>query len=446
MRIRFIFSSLVVAALSIASLQGQTSDQRRSAEKDAERQIIQLVFDYWTPKLNDYRRFVDRSLSAPDLTQLNTLRLRFAFLMEEERQRAAAREAEVAQWRERTIEAQEEVASDEGPAALHTEGEQAGDPPHETSAGRSGATSTPVAVDIEEMAPVAVPSNAEVDPHSYGDTDAGHDMNNDRHEESAHVSIGVGADVGADSESGESTTNGAYVDLPDEGDDDVPHLVEESEPEKLRYETSSLAARYGTMSDLLRRRVTEDFASFILAVADLVDVIRKANPAMDDGPDDEELARMRDLGKRRELAEEAVNGGWRELRAFLMLYNGQGLASILAGMGVRNLEGIDMSAASVGDVSENIGHSGVLQNSPNPASTATVVAFRLAEASPKTHLTIFSAHGEAMYSVDLGALGAGEHETTIDVSSYPPGTYVYHLAAQSSMGEEVFSKMMQVVR
>jgi hypothetical protein len=44
----------------------------------------ELVADYWTPKLNDYRVRIDRTLTPTDLDELNRLRVRFSIIMGEQ--------------------------------------------------------------------------------------------------------------------------------------------------------------------------------------------------------------------------------------------------------------------------------------------------------------------------------------------------------------------------
>lgn len=39
------------------------------------------LFDYWNPRLNDYKRTIDRTLSPTDLQELNELRVRWSILM-----------------------------------------------------------------------------------------------------------------------------------------------------------------------------------------------------------------------------------------------------------------------------------------------------------------------------------------------------------------------------
>jgi hypothetical protein len=54
-------------------------DDRLAAEMKT--RAGELVADYWTPKLNDYRVRIDRTLTPTDLDELNRLRVRFSIIM-----------------------------------------------------------------------------------------------------------------------------------------------------------------------------------------------------------------------------------------------------------------------------------------------------------------------------------------------------------------------------
>jgi hypothetical protein len=67
------------------------------------------------------------------------------------------------------------------------------------------------------------------------------------------------------------------------------------------------------------------------------------------------------------------------------------------------------------------------QNFPNPAGGAqTTVRIGLPEPSPVT-LTVVSPLGGEIARLDLGTLGAGEHDITLDISAIPAGTYFYRI-------------------
>lgn len=436
---RTLLLSFLVAVVGAASLQAQSSDERmtreqkNAAEKAAVKELLQLLHTFWTPKLNDYRRYIDRSLSDPDLTQLNTLRLRFAFFMEQAKQMRAAQRAEYVAQRAR-YEREATVADDDVIDAEYATIEEGPYP----AEGMYDTASVEIAVDY--------PEDGNGTSYEIADESATVDiavaMPEDETAIAAQptdVSLEVadefapGSDVAMVREEGVETEEETYV-------------VPEREDRKIFVETTSLAARYGTMSDMLRRKVSEDMVDFLDQVVTVFEKISKEYPGLANPREEKDFQEMRDLSKRRVVVEELLTATWQDVRPFIMLYNGEGLLPILMGMGVDEFEGVDLSAASVDGESAIVGRTVLMQNSPNPAATTTVISYRLAESSAATRLKVYSANGQAMADIDLGPLAKGDHETTIDVSSYAPGAYVYHLSAQSSMGEEVYSKMMQVVR
>src|SRR5690606_16576064 len=86
------------------------------------------------------------------------------------------------------------------------------------------------------------------------------------------------------------------------------------------------------------------------------------------------------------------------------------------------------------------------QSYPNPAAGRATIDFTLQETSPATTLRLFDATGSEVRRIDLGSVGAGDHSAQLDVADLQTGTYLYHLTIQTSDGEQVFSKKMQVVR
>ncbi len=125
------------------------------------------------------------------------------------------------------------------------------------------------------------------------------------------------------------------------------------------------------------------------------------------------------------------------IEPMVMLYNGADLREILQQLGpvAKPVSGVEIPAGST-----------LQQNFPNPASSRTTVAFNLAEPSSRTTLRLFNAVGDLVATVDLGARPAGEGSAELDVSKLATGSYLYHLTYQTSNGEQVASKRMQVVR
>jgi hypothetical protein len=81
------------------------------------------------------------------------------------------------------------------------------------------------------------------------------------------------------------------------------------------------------------------------------------------------------------------------------------------------------------------------QNYPNPALTSTTITFTL-EASADATLSLYDLAGRKVGTLFRGFAQAGMHELRADVSSLPPGVYVYRLEA----GDEGAARKMVVTR
>jgi hypothetical protein len=68
------------------------------------------------------------------------------------------------------------------------------------------------------------------------------------------------------------------------------------------------------------------------------------------------------------------------------------------------------------------------QNYPNPARASTVIPFSLGVAG-EVSLSLYDLAGRRVRDLYRGAAFAGEHEIEADVSTLPPGVYVYRLEA-----------------
>ncbi|MBU0692112.1 T9SS type A sorting domain-containing protein, partial [bacterium] len=78
---------------------------------------------------------------------------------------------------------------------------------------------------------------------------------------------------------------------------------------------------------------------------------------------------------------------------------------------------------------------------PNPFNPSTTISFTLPRQA-QTSLEVFNVLGQAVYSVNLGQLPAGEYHHHLNAASLPSGTYLTRLDA----GEMQEVKKMAVVR
>ena len=72
------------------------------------------------------------------------------------------------------------------------------------------------------------------------------------------------------------------------------------------------------------------------------------------------------------------------------------------------------------------------QNYPNPFNPTTTISFTL-PARSTVSINIFDILGRTVENVDLGSLGAGEHEIVYDASALASGVYFYRLNTEMGM-------------
>ncbi len=78
---------------------------------------------------------------------------------------------------------------------------------------------------------------------------------------------------------------------------------------------------------------------------------------------------------------------------------------------------------------------------PNPSSSSAVIAFELMDRAD-VELTVYDLSGRKVATLAVGWLPPGAHECACDISTLPPGVYVYRLTA----GDWTGAKKMVVVR
>lgn len=123
------------------------------------------------------------------------------------------------------------------------------------------------------------------------------------------------------------------------------------------------------------------------------------------------------------------------IEPIIMLYDGTELSKLLGEESSGIIAGLELPDMSA-----------LRQNIPNPATSSTNITYVLNQASSATIIRIFDSRGDLKETIDQGARPAGEHTVNLDVSSYPSGSYLYHLTVRTDGGDRVYSRAMQVVK
>ena len=124
----------------------------------------------------------------------------------------------------------------------------------------------------------------------------------------------------------------------------------------------------------------------------------------------------------------------------IMLFNGGDLRDMFPGV-----SGGNATAGTEGFVDLLAASSVMMQNYPNPADQRTTVPVNLKDEAAAS-MRIYNDQGSLVKTLDLGTLSAGEGSVEIETGDLESGTYLYQLVLQGSDGEELHSKVMQVVR
>lgn len=218
-----------------------------------------------------------------------------------------------------------------------------------------------------------------------------------------------------------------------------------------------LAARYRSEGDALGVSVKEDIAGFFPVVVEQVNALASSHRQEIEAGGYSVM--VDDLRGHLTEASMFVKQGPGKMaleviypigiEPLLMLYDGTDLKTLLS-QAERFFHG-NGKGSSMFPTSAITGYmlpeSSLLKQSvPNPASTTARIGYTLNEPSSRTLLRLFNAKGDLVGSYDQGSQPAGEKEATVDLSALPAGTYLYHLTIQTSKGEQVYSKTLQVVR
>lgn len=472
--LRMLFVSAMVVALSPAVLPAQTLDKDSLANVLQEKALDEFyayAIDYWTPKLVGYKQYIDRSISESDLTELTNLRMRWTLHMEErklhwEKKRKIYRmiDSMMRSTESYSMSSEGDVDADSAlmdalhspdmeiksplRGGVHIQWERYGIYNNEAESLESmlwGAESS------EDSAMIIVN-------HAINSVNRSVNQEMDAADEALvedSSAIGDETDeVSSDSLSEvQSIIDVEHQDY-DEGYPDDDYECEGiycGDGNNILFSLGGLMDRSRPVYNVLDKRVVADLVNFFEGLLVVRDRFMSAHSAEINATSSvdkwvNEFKVINNHAKRRNQAENVLEDNLISLRDFITLFNG-GDIFLLLGEFNRSAE----TGSSISSTPQESGaivgkRTRLMQNSPNPASSNTVIAFQLAEPSNATRLCLYGATGEVVSEMDLGSIAAGEHKISLNVSDFAVGNYVYHLTAQSSIGEEVFSKVMRVVR
>jgi hypothetical protein len=370
-------------------------------------EFVQWSVNYWIPKLNDYRTRIDASLPTAEVNELNLHRTQWAILMEQMADERRQVRDQMRQQREEWEAQQKEEA-----------------------ARMDESTEATIDVAVAVEAPIAVPEY---------DTTAAEDF-------VAMEEIEVADAYEYDDENVEAEY---HFDDACGGEYEEPYSVH-ADMESHRDATEELAMRNLTRLEWMPAEVKDDLREYIVGAVKFIDTYitehrgelmaselgmelvsgweKEVRPEIQEG-----LAEKFD----KEFDVTDTEDFFDEVGTFLLLYNGGDLSSLI-GMALPQAEPMAKTALSE--------HTMLSQNTPNPASGSTTINYTLAESSSRTVLQLFDSRGEVVKTLDQGSRQPGSHSVNVDLSTLPAGNYLYRLSIQTAAGEQIESRVLQVIR
>ncbi len=445
-----------------------TDDSDDETGRKISEELHKLIENYWVDKINEYKRFIDRSISASDRTELDRFRVRWNVLDKDDESSLnfglgmgmhartndgtdAALNAGLAMKRKKHGSAD---------VSLHADSDGNNAMEIATSDGNGNLimrfnADSEVSIEGDEGQETKVKNrviimegaqSAEVDPEGPEVSDGSKQtvrkeirikrLNNDSEEvEEEKIVI-----ENAEAKSMKIEVNDGEIHLqPMVGMIKSMIEAEGSESSRILVGTWGIAERNREAMDELKVTLKKDIDNFVSMVRErLVDIVEQHG---DEVPEEmrhlladkaENADRMFESGEFMKSVEPLYEVIFEPM---IMLYNGSDISDVLSSTIAEPVAGITLEANST-----------LKQSYPNPAGSKATIDFTLQEASPATTLRLFDATGSEVRRIDLGSVGAGDHSAQLDVADLQTGTYLYHLTIQTSDGEQVFSKKMQVVR
>lgn len=373
------------------------AQQPTRTEIDMEEEFLpkmaEFAVNYWIPRLNGYKVRIDRSLPTSDLATLDGLRVRWGIFIEESKRAM-------------------------------------GDERVERNSRRHHTYSEPV--EAVEAIPV------ESDGIGVASAD---EMDNEPATEFATIEELPAPDRSASSSaSASATVGGTVTPAPVEY---TPAPRDENSPEMLFESAQQLAGRNRSQMDVIHDLIIADLNEFFDKGVEMVDRFVEENRSRMSSDDLRNWAEARE-GIRMPETRKTIIDEFEKLYAvggesFVMLYNGEDVFRLL-GLAIPATSSVPLSDMNFEQTSM------LAQNAPNPANASTRISYTLRESSDRTSIEIFDAKGTSVMTLDQGARATGDHSVMVDLSKLSPGTYLYRLTVQTAHGEQVSSRVMQVMR
>lgn len=425
-RILLLLALLVLPSVASAQhIDEATTEQPTLADRFMT-DFARMTIEFWTPKLNSYRIEIDRMLTASDLVEVKELRTRTALLLER---------IQEMQKREREERSERYSGAAEGNQYHMDSTAAAPAVPVPDNSYYEAATDTAMAgsgVDEEAMSA----SEARDLELEWERAQEEHRKSQLRRLEQALA----GNLEEMDSPYPHGNNNGE----PYMYGRELEHYQMREGMNEIRYVTRWIARNYRPGMEELLAKIFIDLDEFFeasrlharefitsngvenLEDEDLVERILQTMRAI------REVQGLKsETGPRAAMAKSIIE-------SILMVYNGQDLREIFM------IDGGPVASSSI----EKLPPAGntLGQNMPNPASSRTTIPYTLNEPGSSVVLQLLDTRGYLVGSFDQGARAIGSHSAVIDVTTLPPGTYLYQLKVMTLAGEMVSSKGMQVVR
>lgn len=426
--------------------------------EELQQELSQFAVDFWTPRFNTYKQEIDRTFSPVDLARLNELRVRYSLLKEEERK---AQEAMTEKWREERARYQAEhpdeyesvtmdTSSNLSPAeamVITDEAEYADG--IDTMAPAESRVGEPVYATMDAEAMEAEESTyAATDEMAIADVGCGHGGGYIDDGESVSVAVlpasrsdvdtAISVSSSEEQEAEEYDYHSMSYRMPEITDEMIQQAKIGQELSEIPAVAKWMARNYQSNLESLKETVIDDYRRFLTLFIERIKAFKQKHSAeLPTDPmsramfsyfDNEGIGQM--FSDRRFIE----MSYYQSLESEILLYNGGSIERLLSPIG-GNISEESMKEASA-----------LKSITPNPASITASVAYNLREPASQLTIRLVDGRGEVAFESIKGAQPAGDGTSTIDLSGLSNGSYLCTLTIQSAKGEQVFSRVISVVR